>query len=49
VVRLGDPDRIAERIAEYRTAGADQVVLRILGVDDDLPAWRERLARKLIG
>jgi probable F420-dependent oxidoreductase len=44
----GDLDTIAARVAEYRTAGADQVVLRILGVDD-LVTWRARLAEALIG
>jgi probable F420-dependent oxidoreductase len=44
----GDLDAIAARIAEYRAAGADQVVLRILGVDD-LVTWRARLAEALIG
>jgi hypothetical protein len=43
----GDLDTIAARVAEYRAAGADQVVLRILGVDD-LVTWRARLAEALI-
>ena len=37
---------IAARVAEYRAAGADQVVLRILGVDDPpcrRRGWREAL------
>jgi probable F420-dependent oxidoreductase len=46
VAAWGDLDRIAARVAEYRAAGADQVVLRILGVDD-VPAWRARLAQAL--
>jgi probable F420-dependent oxidoreductase len=49
ITAWGDVDAIAGRVAEYRAAGADQVVLRIIGVDDELPAWRERLARTLIG
>lgn len=48
IVAWGDDDAIAERIEAYRTAGADQVVLRILGADDDLPAARERLARAVL-
>lgn len=47
IAAWGDLDRNADRINEYRAAGADQVVLRILGVDD-LAGWRERLAHKLI-
>ena len=43
----GDIDSIAARVAEYRREGADQVVLRILGVED-LAAWRTRLAEALI-
>ena len=43
----GDVDSIAARVAEYRREGADQVVLRILGVED-LVAWRTRLAEALI-
>lgn len=43
----GDIDSIAARVAEYRSQGADQVVLRILGVED-LAAWRTRLAEALI-
>ncbi|ART72178.1 LLM class F420-dependent oxidoreductase [Mycobacterium dioxanotrophicus] len=47
IAAWGAPGRIAERIAQYQAAGADQVVLRILGVDD-LAAWRTRLAQILI-
>ena len=43
----GDIESIAARVAEYRSEGADQVVLRILGVED-LAAWRTRLAEALI-
>jgi probable F420-dependent oxidoreductase len=43
----GDIESIAARVAEYRREGADQVVLRILGVED-LAAWRARLAEALI-
>jgi probable F420-dependent oxidoreductase len=48
ITAWGSVDAIAVRVAEYRAAGADQVVLRILGVDD-LATWRERLAQALIG
>ena len=48
IVAWGDLDAIAARIAEFRAAGADQVVLRILGVDD-FATWRARLAEALIG
>jgi probable F420-dependent oxidoreductase len=47
IAAWGSADDIAARVAEYRTAGADQVVLRILGVDD-LSVWRARLAAALI-
>jgi probable F420-dependent oxidoreductase len=47
IAAWGDLDSIAARIAEYRAAGADQVVLRILGTDD-VSAWRARLADALI-
>ncbi|OBC06765.1 LLM class F420-dependent oxidoreductase [Mycobacterium sp. 852013-50091_SCH5140682] len=47
IAAWGSPGRIAERIAEYHAAGADQVVLRILGADD-VAAWRTRLAETLI-
>ncbi|WP_102145823.1 TIGR03620 family F420-dependent LLM class oxidoreductase [Mycobacterium hubeiense] len=46
ITAWGELDRIADRIAEFWAAGADQVVLRVL--DGDLPGWRERLAHKLI-
>jgi probable F420-dependent oxidoreductase len=47
VAAWGDLDVIAKRVGEYRAAGADQVVIRILGADDDV-AWRTRLAEALI-
>jgi probable F420-dependent oxidoreductase len=47
IAAWGSVDAIAARIAEYRQAGADQVVLRILGVDD-MVSWRGRLADALI-
>jgi len=47
IAAWGDVDAIVARVAEYRAAGADQVVLRILGVDD-MAIWRERLAATLI-
>ncbi len=49
ITAWGEPGTIAERIAEYRAAGADQVVLRVLDVDDDMEATRARLARTLLG
>jgi probable F420-dependent oxidoreductase len=49
ITAWGEPDAIAARIADYHAAGADQVVLRILDVDDDMPATRERLAQELFG
>ncbi len=48
ITAWGDLDTIAGRVAEYHAAGADQVVLRILDVDGDLPAQRQRLARVLL-
>jgi probable F420-dependent oxidoreductase len=48
ITAWGDLDSTAARVAEYRAAGADQVVLRILGADDE-QTWRRRLARALIG
>jgi probable F420-dependent oxidoreductase len=48
VTAWGDLDAIASRVAEYRAAGADQVVLRILGADDE-QAWQARFAEALIG
>jgi probable F420-dependent oxidoreductase len=47
ITAWGDVESIASRVAQYREEGADQVVLRILGVDD-LAAWRVRLAEALI-
>jgi hypothetical protein len=44
----GTRDSITARVAEYHAAGADQVVLRILGVDD-LTSARAQLAEALIG
>lgn len=48
IAAWGDTAAIAARVAEYHAAGADQVVLRILGVDD-IAVGRELLAGKLIG
>ena len=48
ITAWGELDSIAARVAEYRAAGADQVVLRILGVDDE-QAWQARLAGALTG
>jgi probable F420-dependent oxidoreductase len=47
IAAWGSVDAIAARVADYREAGADQVVLRILGVDD-MSSWRARLAAALI-
>ena len=47
ITAWGGVASIAARVAEYREAGADQVVLRILGVED-LAEWRTRLAEALI-
>lgn len=48
ITAWGTLDAIAARVAEYRAAGADQVVLRILGADD-VPTWQARFAEALIG
>jgi probable F420-dependent oxidoreductase len=48
ITAWGELDSIAARVAEYRAAGADQVVLRILGADDER-ACQARLAEGLIG
>lgn len=48
ITAWGELDAIAARVAEYRAAGADQVVLRILGADDE-QTWQARLAEALIG
>jgi probable F420-dependent oxidoreductase len=47
ITAWGDLDSIAARVAEYRAAGADQVVVRLLGADDE-QAWQMRLAEALI-
>ena len=47
ITAWGELDSIAARVAEYRAAGADQVVVRLLGADDE-PAWQARLAEALI-
>jgi probable F420-dependent oxidoreductase len=47
ITAWGDVDAITARIAEYRSAGADQVVVRMLGADDE-QAWQARLAEALI-
>jgi probable F420-dependent oxidoreductase len=47
ITAWGEPRRIAERVAEYHAAGADEVVLRILGADD-IAAWRAKLAAVLL-
>ena len=43
----GGPERIADRIADHHAAGADQVVLRIVGADD-IPAWQKKFAELLL-
>jgi probable F420-dependent oxidoreductase len=48
ITAWGTLDTIAARVAEYRAAGADQVVLRILGADD-IATWQARLAEALSG
>lgn len=48
ITAWGELDAIAARVAAYRAAGADQVVLRILGADDER-AWQARFAEALIG
>lgn len=48
VTASGDVDAIASRVADYHAAGADQVVLRITGVDDDEALWRQRLAPAVV-
>jgi probable F420-dependent oxidoreductase len=48
ITASGELDTIAARVAEYRAAGADQVVVRLLGADDE-QAWQARLAQALIG
>lgn len=48
IVAWGDDGAIAARIDEYRAAGADQVVLRVLDVDGDLTISRDRLASALL-
>lgn len=48
IAAWGTRDSITARVAEYHAAGADQVVLRILGVDD-LTSARAQLAEALIG
>jgi probable F420-dependent oxidoreductase len=46
ITAWGELETIAARVAEYRAAGADQVVLRILGADDERE-WQARLAAAL--
>ena len=48
ITAWGELDAITARVAEYRAAGADQIVLRILGADDER-AWQARFAEALIG
>lgn len=47
IAAWGEFPAIAARVAEYREAGADHVVLRILGTDD-MPTARQSLAETLI-
>jgi probable F420-dependent oxidoreductase len=47
ITAWGDLESIAARVGEYRAAGADQVVVRLLGADDE-HAWQGRLAEALI-
>lgn len=48
IAAWGDHPTIVDRVGAYRAAGADQVVLRILGTDEIATA-RAELARRLIG
>jgi probable F420-dependent oxidoreductase len=48
ITAWGDLESIAARVAEYRAAGADHVVVRLLGADDE-HTWQQRLAEALIG
>jgi probable F420-dependent oxidoreductase len=48
ITAWGELDSIAARVVEYRAAGADQVVLRILSADDE-QAWQARLVGALTG
>ncbi|MBE1549757.1 putative F420-dependent oxidoreductase [Mycobacterium sp. OAS707] len=47
ITAWGDLASIAARVAEFHAAGADQVVVRMLGADDE-QAWQGRLAEALI-
>jgi probable F420-dependent oxidoreductase len=47
ITAWGDLETIAARVGEHRAAGADQVVVRLLGADDE-HAWQARLAEALI-
>jgi probable F420-dependent oxidoreductase len=47
ITASGELDSIAARVGEYRAAGADQVVIRLLGADDE-QVWQRRLAEALI-
>lgn len=47
IAAWGEPERIEQRIGQYHAAGADQVVLRILGVDE-IADWRAKLAHSVI-
>jgi probable F420-dependent oxidoreductase len=46
VTAWGEVETIASRIAQYQAAGADEIVLRLTGVDDEA-SWRARLAEAL--
>ena len=48
ITAWGDLETIAARLAEYRAAGADQVVVRLLGADNE-QAWQRGLAAHLSG
>ncbi|MUL85829.1 MULTISPECIES: TIGR03620 family F420-dependent LLM class oxidoreductase [unclassified Mycolicibacterium] len=51
VTAWGAPELISQRVAEYHSAGADQVVVRIAGIEDtaeDAADQRARLARTLL-
>jgi len=49
VTAWGGLEDIASRVAEYHAAGADQVVLRMIGVDSDQSETHARIAQALVG
>jgi probable F420-dependent oxidoreductase len=49
ITAWGSAQDIASRVAEYHAAGADQVVLRMIGVDGDQSETHVRIAQALVG